>query len=237
MKSSIRNDIRGALLTAVLLAVTFLTGSGKPLSASGERPDTVTAREAFVNLPISVLDLLNRTTRLDMLDYWDADSVYNATNAMGGTSRLVELTPDFLEVELTSVSTLQVKLLPVSEKEGGKIIMTVYTVGGDSRADDSDVRFFDSSMKPLDTNRLFKTPELKDFIEIPKGSLTKFREIEEIVPFPTIELKANADNNDLSGTLTVGTYLNMEDAKLVEMFTIPERKWRWEKGKYRLVSL
>lgn len=221
------------MILLVCGTIPVVRGEENESGGKANPPVVSTARETFVELPVSVLDILNRSTRLDMLDYWDADSTYTATNTMGGTSRIVSLTPDFMEVELTSVSTLQIRMLD-GKKGDGKIVMTVYTVGGDNKSSDSEVRFFNSSLQPLESGKILKRPELKDFIKIPKGSATKFREIEEMVPFPTIELSASEGNSDLTGKLTVGTYMNLEDAKLVEMFTIPERVWKWEKGKYRL---
>ena len=47
-----------------------------------------TAAKAFVTAPQTVLPLLDSTTRLDMLDYYEADSIYRVKNALEGLSSL-----------------------------------------------------------------------------------------------------------------------------------------------------
>ena len=46
----------------------------------------MTASEAFSSLPVSVLDLLDNSRRLDMLDYYAVDSIVKVPNTMEGVS-------------------------------------------------------------------------------------------------------------------------------------------------------
>lgn len=193
---------------------------------------TVTASSEFLKLPIDVLDILPESTRFDMLVYFENDSVYHAPNALEGTSYLKTVTPDFLEVQITDVSSLQLKLLPT--KKGDPIVMTLYTVGGGGQAPDTDIRFFTADLRELSRDRFFPAPRLREFFSIPKGSITTMKEIEQTVPFPTVEYSASASSTDVKAKLTVGAYMNQDDYNVIRLFEKPGISFVWNGSKYRL---
>lgn len=214
-----------------LMAVLCLVMTVTSLSAKGkEAPDTISARRAFVEMPALVLDLLPVDTRLDMLAYFDADSIWDATNEFEGKSRLVNVTPDYLKVDITPVTSMQIKVLHAPK---GDVVLTIYTTGGDGESKDSDIRFYDASMKELDASKYFKVPLLKDFFNIPKGSATKMSEIEDLMPFYTIDFNASPDNDTLTGTLTPGDFLTVEDMKIVSLFMQPTVTYTWDGKKFK----
>ncbi|MCH5238673.1 MAG: DUF3256 family protein [Muribaculaceae bacterium] len=192
--------------------------------------EALTARKIFEKIESSAIEILPLSTRLDMLDYWDVDSVYKASNAMEGLSWLESVTPNYLKVHVTSVSSLEIKLLPLKKD---KIVMTIYTVGDSEQAEDSQVKFYDENLKELPTEKYLGMPQLKDFFEIPKGSATKMKEIEEMIPFPTIAFTANPDNDNLEARLTVEKYINQDDWNIAKLFVKPAVVLEWKKGKYR----
>ncbi len=59
------------------------------------------------------------------------------------------------------------------------------------------------------------------------------KEIREMVPFPTVEYSANAENNSISARLTVGEFMNLDDYNIVKLFLKPEITLEW-KGKYKV---
>lgn len=193
------------------------------------REDIGRMREVFSSLQCPALEILKRTTRLDMLDYWDADSVYKASNAMEGLSWIEEATPDYLRVRLTPVSLLEMKLLPVKK---GNVVMTVYTVGDSIQAQDSQVDFYDEALRPLDRKKYFSPPGLQAFFDIPKGSLTSMKEIKEMIPFPTVAYSASPGSDSLKARLTVGEYMSVDDYNIVKLFLLPEIELKWT-GRYR----
>lgn len=188
------------------------------------------ARSIFEKMQCSALELLPVSARLDMLDYWDVDSVYKASNAMEGLSWLETVSADYLKVRLTPVSTLEIKVLP--EKKS-RIVMTIHTVGDDVQAQDSQVKFYDESLNEVATDKHLVMPQIKDFFEIPKGSATKMKEIEQMIPFPTIAFSANPENTDLEARLTVEKYINEDDWNIAKLFAKPYITSEWKKDKYK----
>lgn len=219
------------IFVASVLAFTALTATAAGKTAV---PDTISVKRAFVEMPVNTLDLLNRSTRLDMLDYFAVDSVYKAENALEGESYLISVKPDYLKLQLTAVSTLELKV--VRSKKGGDIVVSVYTISGDSQAPDSDIKFFDSNMKELPRDKYFRLPDLKDFFEIPKGSVTTMKELKQMIPFPTIEYFLSPGSDEIKAKLTVGTFMDKDDYNIMKLFLKPEIFFRWNGSKYSLVK-
>ena len=62
------------------MAIFFAIAALMPQRAGAAKvaADTLSIRDVFVSLQSEPVEILKKTTRLDMLDYWDADSVYKA---------------------------------------------------------------------------------------------------------------------------------------------------------------
>lgn len=219
----------------IRLALIFLTLLSSAMAFAKEREvtDTISARRAFLEMPAGVLDLLSHDTRLDMLTYYDNDSTYRATNNLNGLSTLQTVTPDFLSVQLTDVSSMQFKVLRL--KDGKEILMTIYSTGGEGESIDSDIQFYDADLRPLKKEKYFPTPELGDFFDL-KGYKTKLKEIREMMPFYTIMFEANPDNSNVTGTLTVGDTLTLEDLRIIEMFRKPNVTFLWNGKEFKLMK-
>lgn len=211
------------------------------------QPDDLTggnsAADVLGILNENVLDLLDRSQRLDLIDSYDAGRrPAMVMNQREGVSVLDTLTADYAKVTLTDSSSLQIKIFDT--QKGGKVVMTIYTVGGEDTAADSDVRFFtfaaDNSLLPVATKNMknfFKAPELKDFFSIPKGCATNMKEIREAIPFPTIVYVAAPGSNTVNASLTSGKYINLDDYNIFKLFELPEVPYEWNGKKLVKVKL
>ena len=240
MRFSIKRNngsTRSRLMALACIAVAALMWPGRGLARPAEEEDkaeertVTTARDAFTYLNLRALEILKRTTRLDVLDYWDADSIYKATNAMKGESWIENCTPDYMRVRLTPVSTLELKMLPT--KKDGMLTMVIYTVGGEAQAEDSRIIFTDEKLHLVETEKHFKTPKIERFFDIPKGSLTSMKEIKEMIPFPTVVYEASPTDYSIKARLTVGEYMNIDDYNIVKLFLRPEVSMTWNEKKRR----
>ena len=220
-----------ALLVVSAFAVFTPRTYAASLVVEESADSSFTARSVFEKIHCSALEILPPSTRLDMLDYWDVDSVYKAMNVMEGLSWLDEVTSDYLKVTVTPVSSLEIKILPLRKS---KIVMTIQTVGDDVQAQDSQIRFYDENLTELPADKYFKMPQIKNFFEIPKGSATKIKEIEDMIPFPTVAFSANPGNDNLEARLTVEKYINEDDWNIAKLFVKPYITFVWEKDKYKL---
>lgn len=195
-----------------------------------EAEDTLTASQVFTELPISVLDLVDRSRRLDMLDYYAADSIAKVPNAMEGLSYLEQVTPDYLRVSLTPVSTLTIKLLPL--KKGGEVVMTAYTIGDADQAYDTDLRFYDTQYRELKQEKFIKLASLSEFFDC-RDKQTRAL-VSRLVPFPTVRYLPDADGLGLTAELTVGQFMSAEDYDSIKPYLRPPLRYRWTGSKFDL---
>ena len=214
-------------LLIIVLASLLFPFLGKAKATSN---DTISARRAFIEFDIDMLDLINKDLRLAMLNYYDIDSIPEFGNDFSGATRLRKLTPDFLDLQVSESSSMQLKVLPL--KNGSQILVSVYTVGEPGDLMESEIKFFDSNLKPLDSKKFFTEPPLSAFFSFPTGNKTTMKDIEQALPFSSIYYTLSADNNNIVGKLTIPDSMNVEDKKLVETLMRPQIIMNWDGNKF-----
>ena len=108
----------------------------------------------FVNLPDSIEPLLTKVNKEDCVDFLDSGMKAVVKNRFDRSAELKVLTSDYLQMQLSDVSTLELKLLPL--KDSVRVICMVKTVC--ASACDSDIRFFDTKWNELDASDFLKYP-------------------------------------------------------------------------------
>lgn len=217
----------------VVMALAMLADGGAEAAAARRvqvAVDTLTAREAFVEIPANVLDIIPRRARLDMIDYYSPDSVRHVPNAMEGLSGIIPpLSKDFMAVEITPVSEFQLRVLDGGKKR--QTLVTSYTVGDSLQAKDSDVRFYDASMHQLRREKLIKLARIEDFID-PRLDKNERKALMTLVPFPSMVYTLSPESDCLKVSLTVDRYMGREDFEKLKPHLIKERIYRWNGKKY-----
>ena len=72
-------------------------------------------RQWLMSMPDSVMPLLTKNDRLDFIDFYDARMAAVVTNRMDGKSRMDILTDDFVRINYTQASDVEMKLLPITQ--------------------------------------------------------------------------------------------------------------------------
>jgi hypothetical protein len=216
-------------VSLIILMIGWLLSAGSFSISAKESGDTLTARDALLRMPIANIDILSRSMRLDMLGYYDADSIYKTRNAMDGLSELMPpLSDDYLKVKLTSASTIAIKVL---ESKSGQIFVSSYTVGSDSNSRDSELSFFDKYMRRVKTSKYLKEPELKDFLVDGLDSKTRETVLDQI-PFLTVEYSFRPGEDTLTATLTISGYMGREEFEKVSPYLRKQLQYRWSGNKF-----
>ena len=92
----------------------------------------------FVSMPDSIAPLLTKVNREDCIDFLASNMKAEVKNRFGKTAELKKLTDDYLQLQTTSRSTLEMKLLPLNDSV--KIVCMVNTVCASA----ADVRYASS---------------------------------------------------------------------------------------------
>ena len=72
-------------------------------------------RDAFRQMPDSVMPTLTQNNRLDCLDFLDAGMKAEVRNRLGGTSVMTALTPDSLSLQVSPALRVDMLLLTLAE--------------------------------------------------------------------------------------------------------------------------
>lgn len=186
---------------------------------------TLTARQAFLLVPDSLLDLLPVTTRSVMAEKYRPDSTIYVRNALGGRSAVEAMDSTYIRVRLTAVSTMQLKVLP--GRKDDSIIGMAYTISGPEA--DSELFFFDSNMQPMRTSAIVKALTMKDFFN---GSGKQLREVEDAIPFPCVEYSFSPADTGLTATLTNIGMVPREQRAAIEALSRGPLHLDWRPARY-----
>lgn len=153
-----------------------------------EMPDSaassvMTAADYFVNAPMSIFPTIDRMTRLDMIDYYNAGSDKASRNLVNGSCKVLEETPEKIVVQTSPVSEYTIALLPSSDKKIGKLIMLVTTLK--TPAEDSSVKFYNTSWEEV--KGIFRVPLLDDWM-LPEARKNR-QDVENALPFVIAKLE------------------------------------------------
>lgn len=167
--------------------------------------DTLTARTVFEKLQIPALKPLDSSMRLDMLDYYSEGKSFAAATDLGARVTLDSLTTRFASLTLSSVSTMQILVVPAGNKN--ELALIIYTL--DSDGADSELIVADASMRILQSNKYFKAPVLADFI--PGADKKLLASLNELMPFFTASYSfLSADPPVMEVTPTVESLMSIE---------------------------
>lgn len=163
-------------------------------------------REMYLDTPDSVMPLLTRLDRSDFIEYLKAGMKARVTNRLDCESVLKELTGNYLFLQTTPSSSMQMKMLPYG---GDSIMCVVNSVRAE--VEDSRMAFFDRGWRRLDSDAFFKAPAIRDFFVV---SDTVGRYVDKCDIY-LVSLKLNAADNTLVAEYTMPGYMNREDAAVV----------------------
>lgn len=172
-------------------------------------------RAMFMNAPDSVLPLLPRNVRADCIDFADAGMSYPVSNKLDGKSTLKKLTDDYLLLQSTGISTVEMKMLPFRDSFVICVVNTVYAEAADSR-----IAFFNNDWQRIDDESLFKAPLIRDFFDVADEKAVDMCDIY------LVSLNLCPDDESLVAEYTMPNYMNEDDARKVCPF-LKKIVYRW----------
>lgn len=197
------------------IAIMLLIAAGVPAAVA-----RITAAGAFADAPASMFPLLDRNTRLDMIDYFNSGSATASTNAMQGKSRITSLTPDDIKIAMTDASAYQISILPSGNDTIIAVIQTVATP-----AHDSHINFYSRSWQELKGN-YFTPPVMNDWLS--ESGKKNDGEVAVMVPFMLAEYVYDPATVTLSLTNNLKEFLSPDVYQLVADYLLPSITYKWD---------
>lgn len=185
----------------------------------------------FTAMPDPKIPQLEHAWRKDLIDLYTAGKEAKLKNTMNGYSTLQKLTPDYLLLETTERSTMEMKLLPLVNKT--YVVCVITTVNGP--VPDSRVEFFTTEWQPLESEDMFVPVEAGWFLkeEADKTDPAYLDAISRL-DMNLIHYTLSPDNEQLTATYTTPLYLSKEEREKVLPFVKAEPKvYMWEKFHFK----
>lgn len=113
--------------------------------------DSITIRDAFRQMPDSLLPTLTHNNRLDLLDFHDAGMKAEVKNRFGGTSLMTTLTKDSLSLQVSPALRVDMLLLTLPEPIDSveQVIVVGETFFADSVYGETIVHYFTTNWHPI----------------------------------------------------------------------------------------
>lgn len=187
--------------------------------------------EVFVSMPDEYVPQLEDAWRKDLVDLYNSGENAQLKNNMNGTSRLVKLTKDYLLLESTEQTTLELKLLPLVNNTF--VICKIITVK--APVADSRIAFFSPDWKPLNASDLLEPVTAGWFIreDADKESMA-FQESTSRLDMDLFEYKLSPDDYTLTQIYTTPQYTDKETQKKLKPFLKDSPKvYTWTKSYFK----
>lgn len=184
----------------------------------------------FTNMPDEYVPHLENAWRKDLIDLYNTGKPASLQNTMNGTSKLLKLTENYLLLQSTERSTLEIKLLPLINNTN--IICMISTVN--APVADSRVAFFTTEWQPLKSENLF-TPVQGDWFinENADKSSDVYKDAVSRLDMELIKYNLNPDNLTLTATYMTPSYLSGEDQKKLTPYIKETPKlFTWENSRF-----
>lgn len=187
-----------------------------------------TVRDFFASEQGKLFMLLPRTTRLDLLDYYDSGQKIYAKNNMGEGTHLISVTDNFLEISMTNSKTVQM-LLTVNKKD--TVIAVIETFA--TPVKDSHISFYDNKWTPLEGDKYFKMPSMENFVLKTVDKKERATLLDNIA-FPLISLTFEGDDHTtLVARHGLKEFLVAEEYKPYEKTLVPSLSFALKGTKWK----
>ncbi|GHT34998.1 hypothetical protein AGMMS49574_23480 [Bacteroidia bacterium] len=185
----------------------------------------------FTNMPDSLIPQLESAWRKDLIDLYNTGKEARLQNTMNGVAKLLKLTSDYVLLQPTERTTVELKSLPLVNNT--YIICMITTIDGPVA--DSRVAFYTTDWKSLESENLL-TPVtgswyIKDGAD--KNS-DAYQDALARLDMDLIKYQLSPDNQNLTATYTTPQYLSEnERSKVLPFLKDNPRIYTWEKSYFK----
>lgn len=188
-------------------------------------------KKIFVAMPDSLTPLLTKVNKEDCIDFLASNMKAEVKNRFDQTAEMKELTDDYLFLQVTANSSLEMKLLPVNDSV--KVVCLVKTTC--VAACDSEIHFYSSDWaEKLDAKKFLQSPDAEAFY-LSSDSITEESVlIRKKADMHLMKASLSKDDTSLTYIYTTPDYLNKEDKeKLLPLLRKEPVVFHWEEGQFR----
>ena len=186
--------------------------------------------EVFIRMPNAMIVQLEEAWRKDLVDLYKSEKTATLENTMLGKSTLTKLTDDYLLLQLTKHSTVEMKLLPLINNT--HIICMITTLN--APVADSHVSFYTTEWQPLPAKNLLE-PTTADWFwkEDADRSSPQFLDAKSWMPVFLFKYSLHPENTTLTCTYQTPAWLDEETrAKVTPLLKETPKTYEWKMSRF-----
>lgn len=192
--------------------------------------DAQTMADIFIKMPDDFVVQLEEAWRKDLVELYKSGKVATLDNTMQGRSTLEKMTDNYLLLQSTESSTVELKLLPlVNNTYIICMVETVYAPIADSR-----VSFYSTEWKRLKSGDVFEPVTDEWFLktDIDRSS-QPFLDVKSRLDMCLVQYSLSAENTHLTAVYTTPGYLDDEFQKKATLYLKADPKvYKWKSGRF-----
>lgn len=180
----------------------------------------------FTAMPDQYIPQLEHAWRKDLVDLYNSGKEARLKNTMNGFSVLQKLTNDYLLLQTTERSMVEMKLLPLVNNT--YVVCMISTVNGP--VPDSRIEFFTTDWEPLVTSDLFTRPASDWYIK--QGVDKKedaYQEAASYLDMDLIQYRLSPDDQTLTAIYTTPQYLGKAEQEKISPYLAAPHVYKWKK--------
>ena len=188
-------------------------------------------KSVFVSMPDSIAPLFTKVNKEDCIDFLDSGMKAVVTNRFAKKSEMKELSEDYVLVQSTGSSTLEMKLLPINDST--KVVCMIKTVC--ASACDSEIHFYSSDWKKeLVVADFLVMPDVDAFFLPADSASDDYDLIRKKADIHLVKAFLSKDDASLAFMYTTPDYLNKDDRESLMPYLRKEPiVLKWQEGKFR----
>jgi hypothetical protein len=181
-------------------------------------------RQWWLDMPDSLVEYMNKSKRIEAMDYVDMGLKIDVTNHLDGNTTVDTLTSDFLEVKLSEAAQLQMKVLPM---DSDSVVCVVKTFMGPEA--ESVATIYDRGWNQL--SRVEWSRDVNGYVQKPDSmSDERFEQLKRQFEPILVQASLSLADDSLTLSLSMPLLVNMKKEELMPI--IKQRKLKWKNGKF-----
>lgn len=182
-------------------------------------------------MPDIYIPQLQDAWRKDLVDLYKSGEEAKLKNLMDGYSVLKEMTEDYLLLQTTERTVIEMKLLPIEKDTNIICMITTFS----APVSDSKIDFFTIDWNPLPTEDFFTPPAKELFLKKVKGSDAEIKKNTACLDIDFIQYNFDKKKARLTATYMTPFYLGKEEQKNIKPYLLDKpRIYNWKNGRFVL---
>ena len=183
-------------------------------------------RSLFAEMPDSILVLLTKNNRLDCIDFIENKMSARVKNKLDQYSELQVLTPDYLKIQLSSKSYIQMKTFPLKDSLFVVCLVKTYL----APAAESSVAFYSKDWQKLSSAQFLTLPSFADFwIKNDTLSAQKLQMLQNKIDLKIVAAELSAATNNIVFSLQLDDLSKETQQEVVPYIRPVVYRWKDER--------